>query len=53
VRIDVSWIPYLEGVTDASMDKPDIVDAATELIGVLTNLGSILVWNDTNTGPNG
>jgi len=43
--MDASWIPYLHGVTDASMDKPEIVDACTELIGAITNLGPITVWN--------
>ena len=46
VKMDESWIPYLEGVTDASMDKPEVVDAATELIGALTNLGPITVWDE-------
>jgi hypothetical protein len=46
VRMDASWIPYLEGVTDASMDKPDVVEAATQLIGAITNLGPITVWDE-------
>jgi hypothetical protein len=45
IKMDSSWIPYLHGITDASMDKPEIVDACTELIGAITNLGPITVWN--------
>lgn len=50
VMMDVSWIPYLEGITDAT-GNPDVERAAIELIGQITHAGSLLLWDSDGPPP--
>ncbi len=50
ITLDKSWIPYLEGVCDASADHPEVTVAAEDLIDAITSNGSVVVWDDAG-GP--